>query len=208
MTPYTIGLTGSIGTGKTTTAGMFRRLGIPVHESDQEVHQLLEEDEGVIQSIKKIFPFCVKDGVIERLSLGLVVFDEPEALKELENILHPKVRKRHKAFIDEHCRQKTPVVVLDIPLLFEAGYEGMCDSIIVTTCSPSIQRDRVLKRPGMILEKFKKILENQFSSIEKQQRGDYILETSHGRLDTFRRLRLVLEKMRQDCQRQKDLINA
>lgn len=199
MTPYTIGLTGSIGTGKTTTARMFRRLGIPVHESDQEVHDLLENDKDVIQSIEQIFPFCVKEGVIDRLSLGLVVFDEPEALRKLEDILHPKVRERHKIFIEEHCHQKTPVVVLDIPLLFEAGYEGMCDSVIVTTCAPSIQRNRVLKRPGMILEKFKKILENQFSSVEKQQRGDYVLETGYGRLDTFRRLRPILEKMRQDC---------
>lgn len=205
MIPYTIGLTGSIGTGKTTTAQMFRRLGVPVHESDQEVHRLLAQDRDVIQSVRSLFPTCLKNGQIDRLALGLIVFDEPHALRDLEALLHPKIRERHTAFIKTHSHQNTPVIVLDIPLLFEAGYEAMCDTIIVTTCTPSLQRDRVLQRPGMILEKFKKILDNQFSSVEKQQRGDFILETSYGRRDTFRRLRSILEKIRQDCEQKRGL---
>jgi dephospho-CoA kinase len=193
--PFVIGLTGSIGTGKTTTAAMFRRLQIPVHESDQEVHHLLKHDQDVIKEVAHSFPTCVLSGQVDRFALGNLVFETPRALKKLEDILHPKVRARHKAFIKKHQDLGTSVVVLDVPLLFEANYALMCDTVIVTTCPPDLQKERVLQRAGMTLEKFSQILKSQLSSIEKQQRGDSILDTSHGQPDAFRQLRLILKNI-------------
>ncbi len=191
--PFVIGLTGSIGTGKSTTATMFRRFQIPVHESDQEVHKLLKEDPDVFCKIKALFPHCIEKGCIDRKALGYHVFENVNALKHLEEILHPRVRDLHMAFLEWHEEKKTPLVVLDIPLLFEAGYERVCDIVIATTCSPELQQERVLKRPGMGLEKFRKILNNQLPGLEKQRRATYVLETSFGRADTFRRLRDILQ---------------
>jgi dephospho-CoA kinase len=191
--PYLLGLTGSIGTGKSTTARMLGRLKIPVHDADAEVHQLLEHDKDVLTIVGMLFPECLEHGKLNRMRLGLRVFHDRLALSQLEEILHPRVRHLCEVFITKHAKLGTPLAVLDIPLLFEAGYAPLCDKIIVTTCEPTLQRERVLSRPGMVLEKFQKIIENQMPAAEKEKRADFLVNTTHGRLDTFRQLRHILD---------------
>lgn len=190
--PYVIGLTGSIGTGKSTTATLLRHLQVPVQESDEEVRLMLETDPQVFREVRYFFPGCIKEGKIDRQALGRRVFTDRRLLKKLESLLHPRVRTRHDAFMKAHRAQKTPLIALDIPLLFEAGYERVCDTILVTVCNPALQVRRVLKRPGMSLPILKKILETQLPGLEKQRRAPYVLDTGHAKPETFRRLKSII----------------
>src|SRR4051812_17589829 len=147
-----LGLTGSIGMGKSTAARLLRTLGVPVHDADAEVHRLLGLGGAAVPAVAKAFPGTVRDGRVDRRRLGDLVFgpeSDPAALRKLEGILHPMVRRATLSWLAQHARQRTPVVVLDVPLLFETGGPGRYDGVIVVSAPTFIQLQRVLRRPGM-----------------------------------------------------------
>ena len=162
---FILGLTGSIGMGKTVAAGDFRRLGLPVHDSDAAVHALMAKGGAAVEAVGAAFPGVVRDGAVDRGELGGRVFGDDQALKKLEAILHPLVRKQTNAFLGRHARLRTPAVVLDIPLLFETGAEERCDAVCVVSAPYREQRRRVLARPGMTEEKFQEILKHQIPGL-------------------------------------------
>jgi len=173
-----LGLTGSIGMGKSTTAAMFREAGVPVHDSDEAVHRLYSGEAATL--IEARFPGVVVDGTVDRNRLSEAVLGKPEALKALETIVHPLVRADADAFV-ARCRDEgTPIALLDIPLLFETGGENRVDRIVVVSAPAEIQRQRVLARPGMSEEKFTAILARQVPDAEKRARADYVIDTGKG----------------------------
>lgn len=179
-----LGLTGSIGMGKSTTAAMFRDLGVPVHDSDETVHSLYAGKAAPL--IEARFPGSVVDGVVDRQRLGAAVIDRPDAMRDLEAIVHPLVRAETDAFLRRHREAGAPLVVLDIPLLFETGGEGRVDRIAVVSAPADVQRQRVLARPGMTVEKFEAILARQVPDADKRARADFIIDTGQG-LEVARR---------------------
>lgn len=173
-----LGLTGSIGMGKSTTAKMFREAGVPVHDSDEAVHRLYS---GVgAPLIEARFPGSVVDGVVDREKLSRAVLGQPEALRDLEKIIHPLVRADADTFLDSSRAAGAPFAVLDIPLLFETQGEGRVDKIVVVSAPADVQRERVLARPGMTTEKFEAILARQVPDAEKRRRADFIVDTGQG----------------------------
>lgn len=173
-----LGLTGSIGMGKSTTARMFAEAGVPVHDSDETVHRLYS---GVAAPlIEERFPGVVVDGTVDRNRLAAKVLGNAEAIKHLERIVHPLVRADADAFLERNREAGAKIAVLDIPLLFETGGEGRVDKIVVVTAPAEVQRERVLARPGMTAEKFDSILARQVPDAEKQARADFIIETGNG----------------------------
>lgn len=183
-----LGLTGSIGMGKSTTAGMFEEAGIPVHDSDAAVHRLFEG--AAVEPVEAAFPGVAVEGHIDRERLGKAVLGDPEALRRLEAIVHPLVRAEADAFLARHRAAGAPLVVLDIPLLFETGGESRVDRILVVTAPADVQRARVLARPGMNEAKFDAILARQTPDEEKRRRADFVIDTSRG-----------LEAAREDVER-------
>jgi dephospho-CoA kinase len=183
-----LGLTGSIGMGKSTTADLFRAEGAPVIDADGIVHDLYRGE--AVEPLSAAFPGCVVDGVVDRQRLSAVLAKEPERFRELEAIVHPLVWKKEKALVDAFEESGERLVLLDIPLLFENKGEARVDKVVVVTCDPAIQRQRVLARPGMTEEKFTLILSRQMPDGEKRQRADFIIDTGLG-----------LEHARQDVKR-------
>ena len=179
-----LGLTGSIGMGKSTTAKMFREAGVPVHDSDEAVHRLYAGKAAPL--VEEAFPGTLKGGTIDRIELSKRVLGKPEALKRLEAIVHPLVRDDAGAFLVRHSAAGAPLVVLDIPLLFETCGRDRVDKIVVVTAEPQVQRRRVLARPGMTAEKFEAILAKQIPDAEKRRRADYVIDTGLG-LESARR---------------------
>ncbi len=171
------GLTGSIATGKSEVAKLFSTAGIPVFDSDAEVHDLYA-GKATRDLLDKVFPEVIIDGKIDRRLLGQRVLDSPEDLKKLESLVHPLVRKRRKDFIAHWRKQNSPFVVLDIPLLFETGQDKEMDYSIVVSASEDIQRKRALARPGMSEDKFAQILARQMPDAEKRGLADFIIENS------------------------------
>jgi dephospho-CoA kinase len=178
-----LGLTGSIGMGKSTTAKMFADIGVPVNDADAVVHALYQGE--AVAPIEAAFPGAAKAGNIDRAELSRQLADNPSLFKTLEAIVHPLVREKERAFLDHHRALNAPLVVLDIPLLYETKGESRVDAVAVVTCDPEIQRERVLKRPGMTEEKFTLILSRQVPDREKRAKADYIIDTGHG-LDSAR----------------------
>lgn len=178
-----LGLTGSIGTGKSTTAAMFRDLGVPVHDADATVHDLYRSD--AVAPVAEQFPEALRDGTIDRKALSAALARSPDRFAALEAIIHPLVRAREKAFLDAERDRGAPLVLLDIPLLYETGGEARVDKVVVVTCAPEIQRQRVLARPGMTEEKFRLILSRQMPDAEKRRRADFLIDTGRG-LDAAR----------------------
>lgn len=176
-----IGLTGSIGMGKTTAAALFRRRGVPVYDADRAVHKLSEKGGRAVPAIARAFPGAVKEGAVDRKALGALVFDNPKALKKLESILHPLVAEERTAFLRRHRSRRAPVVVLDIPLLFETGGERLADHILVVSAPAFLQTARVMKRPGMTMEKLRSILSHQMADHEKRRRADLVIPTGLGK---------------------------
>jgi dephospho-CoA kinase len=191
-----VGLTGSIGTGKSTTVRMLRRLKLPVQEADAFVHVLFQ-NAAIIAAIGNAFPTVVVDGIIHRPTLRQLVFKQRAALKKLEAILHPQVRARHLQFIAHHQEAGTPLIVLDIPLLFEVGWQRTCDIVVVTDCNPLIQRQRVLARPGMTADIFDHIVAQQWPPDKKKANAQYVLETGISYHHTFQQIKKILR----DCKR-------
>lgn len=178
-----LGLTGSIGTGKSTTAAMFRDLGVPVHDADATVHDLYRAE--AVAPVAALFPEALENGTIDRKALSAILARSPERFGELEAVIHPLVRARETAFLDAERRNGAPLVLLDIPLLYETGGEKRVDKVVVVTCDPQTQRERVLARPGMTEEKFQLILSRQMPDAEKRRRADFIIDTGRG-LDAAR----------------------
>lgn len=179
-----LGLTGSIGMGKSVAANTFRRLGIPVHDADAAVHRLTVPNGPAIPAIAKAFPGVVKGGVLDRKALGAKVFADKQQLRRLEKILHPLVRAKERRFLNFNRRKR--LVVLDIPLLFETKGERRCHAVMVVTTSAAIQRQRVMRRPGMTEERFANILKNQMPDAEKRRRADFVVLTGDGFRSTLR----------------------
>ncbi|MEZ2130011.1 MULTISPECIES: dephospho-CoA kinase [unclassified Sinorhizobium] len=189
-----IGLTGSIGMGKSTTAKLFAEAGIPVNDSDAVVHDLYQSE--AVPLIERAFPGAIKDGVVDRQELSRQLAAEPASFKRLETIVHPLVRKREWEFLEKEQRSGSDIVLLDIPLLFETGATDRVDSVVVVTCDPQIQRERVLARPGMTEEKFKMILARQTPDAEKRARADYIIDTGHGIESARAQVENIVAKLR------------
>ena len=192
--PLIVGLTGSIGMGKTTIAAMLRDEGVPVFDADAEVHRLQGPGGALLPAIEAAFPGATGPDGVDRIRLGEQVFGDDAALARLEAIVHPAVAAAQRAFLERHG--DAPVVVLDIPLLFERGTAALVDRILVVSAPPAVQRARVLARPGMTAEKFEAILARQTPDADKRAQADFIVDTS-GTLDDSRdQLRAILACLR------------
>ena len=191
-----LGLTGSIGMGKTTAANNFKNYGVPVHDADAAVHELLISCGAVVAAICGAFPETIVDGVVDRQRLGALVFSNYKELARLESILHPQVRAHKQEFLARAARAGASVVVLDVPLLFETGGERHCDGVITVSAPGFVQAARVLTRPGMTREKFDAILERQIPDAEKRRRADFIVPTGLGRVENLRAIHNILDTVR------------
>ncbi|MSP48486.1 MAG: dephospho-CoA kinase [Alphaproteobacteria bacterium] len=181
-----LGLTGSIGTGKSVAARTFRRLRIPVHDADGVVHALLAKGGRAVPVVARMFPGVVGGGAVDRKKLGTRVFADRAELKRLEAVLHPMVRASERRFLAANRRKR--LVVLDIPLLFETGAERRCHAVLVVSASRAIQRQRVMRRRGMTEEKLAQILSHQMPDAEKRRRADFVVPTGNGFRSTLRRI--------------------
>jgi dephospho-CoA kinase len=179
-----LGLTGSIGMGKSTTASLFREAGIPVLDSDAIVHELYRGAAAPL--IEAAFPGTTQNGIVDRTALGARVLHNNEAMKHLEALIHPMVRQASEDFIADAARKGHALIVLDVPLLFEVGRHQECDAILVVSAPLSVQTERVLARPGMTQEKFQAILARQYPDSDKRRRAHFIIDTGRG-VDAARR---------------------
>jgi len=187
-----LGLTGSIGMGKTVAAGHFRRLGVPVHDSDAAVHNLLGPGGDAVDAIDEAFPGTVRDGCVDREVMASRVFGDDEALQRLEAIVHPLVRQRTRRFLARQARRGAALVVLDVPLLFETGGERRCDAVVCVSAPAFVQRSRVLRRPGMTAERLDAILTRQIPDAEKRRRADFVIRTGLGRGHGLRQIHHIV----------------
>jgi dephospho-CoA kinase len=185
-----VGLTGSIGMGKSTAAKMLRQMGVPVYDADANVHALQARGGAALPAIEAAFPGVVKDGVLDRQALGQRVFGNKEALRKLEAIVHPLVGQRQRAFLKRAARRGEKLVVLDIPLLFEGAGERRVDATLVVSAPAFLQRHRVMARPGMSAERFLGILRQQVPDAQKRRQATIVIPTGLGLAPT----RLALEK--------------
>lgn len=188
-----IGLTGSIGMGKSTTAMMFAERGVPVHDADACVHALYE-GRGV-PLISDAFPGTIVDGKVDRALLSKQVLGNPEAMKRLEDIVHPLVHEEEQVFLDLARMDGHSAVLMDIPLLFETGAETRVDVVVVVSADADIQRDRVLARDGMTEERFQAILETQVPDAEKRDRADFLIDTGQGLAIAGQRVDEILQEL-------------
>jgi len=191
--PFVLGLTGSIGMGKSTVADMFERLGVPVFDADSEVRRLQGPGGALVAAIERAFPGTTGPEGVDRARLGASVFGDPAALARLEAIVHPAVRAAREAFLREHAA--APLVVFDIPLLFEKGGRDEVDTVLVVTASPEVQRTRVLARPGMTAERFEQILALQLPDARKRERADHLIDTGTRRAETERAVAALVDKL-------------
>ncbi|KGT77935.1 dephospho-CoA kinase [Bradyrhizobium japonicum] len=173
-----LGLTGSIGMGKSTTAKLFAEAGVPVYDADAAVHQLYEGE--AAPAIEAAFPGTTANGKVDRPKLSARVVHDPAAIKQLEQIVHPMLGASRQKFFADAEAAKAPVVVLDIPLLFETGGEKRVDAVVVVSTSPELQRKRVLERGTMDEAKLDAIIAKQTPDAEKRKRADFVVDTSHG----------------------------
>ena len=187
-----LGLTGSIGMGKSTTAKLFAEAGVPVYDADATVHRLYEGE--AVAAIEAAFPGTTADGKVDRNRLSAQVVRDPAAIKRLEGIVHPMLGASRQKFLHDAERSGAPVVVVDVPLLYETGGENRVDAVVVVTTTPEIQRARVLARDNMSGERLDGILARQLPDAEKRKRADFVVDTSHG-LDPVRaRIRDILNE--------------
>jgi dephospho-CoA kinase len=185
-----LGLTGSIGMGKSTTASLFAEAGVPVYDADAAVHRLYEGE--AVNAIEAAFPGTTADGKVDRNKLSARVVPDPAAMKRLEAIVHPMLGASRQRFFQEAEQSGAAVAVVDIPLLFETGGEQRVDAVVVVTTTPEVQRERILARPDMTEEKLDAILARQMPDPEKRKRAHFVVDTSHG-LDPVRaRIRDIL----------------
>ncbi len=190
-----LGLTGSIGMGKSTAAAMFRYLGVPVHDADATNHLLMAPGGPAFDQVISAFPEVLRDGRIDRQMLGKIVFGDGRALKKLESTLHPLIRAAEIRFLRSQRMLGRKLVVLDIPLLYETGGEKRCDIVAVVSAPGFVQRQRVLARQGMTDEKFSAILSKQMPDMEKRKRADYVIPTGLGRAVTFQYIQGIVDHL-------------
>jgi dephospho-CoA kinase len=190
---FVLGLTGSIGMGKSATAAIFRRLGVPVHDADASVHALYRGAAAPL--IEAAFPGTVADGEVDRAKLGPLVIGQPERMRALEAIVHPLVRAEEEGFLQRARASGAALAVLDIPLLLETGGAARCDAVLVVTAPPHVQRQRVLARPGMSPEKFAAILAKQMPDAEKRAKAHFLVDTSRGFASAEAQLRSILASL-------------
>ncbi|RLQ89152.1 dephospho-CoA kinase [Notoacmeibacter ruber] len=190
-----VGLTGSIGMGKSTTARMFAKSGIPVHDADATVHRLYAKGGAAVKPVGEAFPDVVRNGAVDRDALREHVVGNDEAMAVLERIVHPLVQADETAFLAEAELEEAPFVLFDIPLLYETGGDARMDAVIVVTAPADIQRKRVLERETMSEEDFERILARQVPDAEKRNRADFIIETGEGMEPARRQVREVIEQI-------------
>ncbi|MGC2524877.1 MAG: dephospho-CoA kinase [Stellaceae bacterium] len=192
-----VGLTGSIGMGKSTAAAMLRGMGVPLFDADQVVHRLLAPGGAAVNKIEAVFPgMRTVNGGIDRPRLGRSVFGDPAALARLEAILHPMVAAAEHRFLARARARREPIAVLDIPLLFESRGAGRCDYVIVVSAPAILQRQRVMRRPGMTEARFAAILKQQMPDAEKRRRADFVVPTGLDRRLSRQRLRAIVDDLR------------
>jgi len=192
--PFILGLTGSIGMGKSTVAAMFESLGVPVFDADAEVRRMQGPGGSLLAQIEAAFPGTTGAEGVERDKLGAAVFGDDAALTRLEAIVHPAVRAARAAFLQQHA--DAPLVVFDIPLLFEKGGDEEVDAVVVVSAPPEVQRARVLARPGMTAERFATILKLQMPDDAKRARADYVIDTGGPLAETERQVAALVDKLR------------
>lgn len=180
--PFILGLTGSIGMGKSAVAAMLRGLGVPVFDADAAVHELQGPGGACVEPIERAFPGTTGPEGVDRQKLGAAVFGNPEALKLLEAIVHPEVAEMRRAFLADNAA--APLIVFDIPLLYEKTGQHGLDAVAVVSAPAEMQRERVLARPGMTVEKFEKILALQVPDAEKRARADHVIDTGASLAET------------------------
>jgi dephospho-CoA kinase len=191
-----LGLTGSIGMGKSTTAGLFRDEGVPVQDADQVVADLYAPGGAAVMAVGEAFPGVIKAAAVDRAALSLQVLGQPEALTRLETIVHPLVRAERERFLQAAEADGAAIVVLEVQLLFEVGVDAETDATVVVSASETVQRGRVLARPGMTAEKLGQILARQIPDAEKRDRADFVIDTGRG-IDAAReQVKAVLAEVR------------
>lgn len=191
-----LGLTGSIGMGKSTAANMLRRLGVPVNDSDATVHKLIGPGGDAVAAVGEAFSGVVDNNAVDRAALGARVFGDPEALKRLEAILHPLVARERDRFLKRAARAGKTVVALDVPLLFETLGDRLCDATITVSAPHFVQAGRVMARPGMTAAKLADIRKRQMSDAEKRRRADFVVPSGLGRRETLRTLARIVRLAR------------
>ncbi|MDB5368661.1 MAG: dephospho-CoA kinase [Roseomonas sp.] len=191
-----LGLTGGIGMGKSTAANIFRRRHVPVFDADATVHALQARGGRAVAPVGAAFPGSIRDGAVDREALRRAVLGHPPALKRLERIVHPLVRTEERRFLAAARRRRRPLVLLDIPLLFETGGERRCDMVLVVSAPAAVQRARVLKRPGMTPGRLDAILARQMPDPLRRARADHVVRTGQSRHATRRQILTLLETLR------------
>jgi dephospho-CoA kinase len=195
--PTVLGVTGSIGMGKSTVCRMLQDMGVPVHDADAAVHRLMGVGGKATRQVATAFPgVLTAEGAVDRQRLGAMVLTDTAALRRLEAILHPLVGEDKRAFLRRHRLRRTPVVALDVPLLFEAGGARSCDLVVVVSAPLVLQRQRVLARPGMSEERFESILRRQMPDAEKRRRADVVIPSGLGKAVTRRHLRRMVRALK------------
>lgn len=197
--PFILGLTGSIGMGKSAVAAMFRANDVPVFDADAEVHRLQGPGGALLAPIEAAFPGTTGPEGVDRARLGAAVFGHPEALARLEAIVHPAVAQARARFLRDHA--DTPLIVFDIPLLFEKGGWQTVDAVAVVSAPAAVQRSRVLARPGMTADKFEAILRLQTPDAEKRVRADHVIDTGQALDDTRAAVQKLVEQLRAGCRK-------
>ncbi|MDP1736782.1 MAG: dephospho-CoA kinase [Caulobacter sp.] len=192
----TVGLTGSIGMGKSTTAAMFAAEGVPVYDADAEVHALYAKGGAAVAPLEAAFPGVVVDGAVDRVKLSHHVVGKPDELKRLESIVHPLVGESRVGFFQQAVAAGADIVILDIPLLFETGGERRIDAVVVVSAPADVQRQRVLARPGMDEAKLDAILARQMADAEKRARAHFVIDTGQGLDHARTQVRDVLKRLR------------
>ena len=186
-----IGLTGSIGMGKSVAASQWRMLGVPVHDSDAMVHRLMQPDGAAFVTIASLFPEVIEDGEINRKKLGQIIFHDKEKRKVLEGIIHPLVKQSSLKFINDCRRKRHKICVLDIPLLFEIGRHTEMDEVITVSAPQWVQRRRVLTRPNMTVDKYKSIVKMQIPDYRKRLVSDYVVFTARGKRHSLNAIKRI-----------------
>ena len=193
-----LGLTGSIGMGKSTAAAVLRRLGVPLYDADAEIHRMLGPRGAAVAAVARAFPGVLTEArTVDRRRLGAHVFGKPEELRRLEAILHPMVRAVERRWVARQHARGARLVVLDIPLLFETDRIDRVDGVIVVSAPLRLQRERVLRRPGMSAERFGAILGSQFPDREKRRLADFVVSTALSRAAAARQLAEIVRQVRQ-----------
>ncbi len=187
--------------GKTTAGHLLRRLGLPVHDADAAVHALLGPGGAAVAAVASAFPGVANDGAIDRKKLGARVFGDAAALRRLEGILHPAARAAARRFVQQAARRRRPLVVLDIPLLFETGSERLCHAVAVVSAPAAVQRARVLARPNMTKARLRAIQARQMPDREKRRRADFVVRTGLDKRHTLRQLAAIVRLLRQTRRR-------